>query len=98
MCSVFPNGSMVWQDRQNAVLLERSSSLEIPIQAHKTGRKKRTRNAMIFPPRVTVTLGRTKTTAIKLTLSRMSRYRIAAGAVNEAHSPEFSKKVRRSAL
>jgi hypothetical protein len=78
--------------------LERSSSLEIPIQAHKIGRKKRTRNAMIFPPRVTVTPGRTKSTAIKLTLKRMSRSRIGTGAITERFSLEPSKKCAVPAL
>jgi hypothetical protein len=72
---------MIWHDRQNAVLLERSSSLETPIDAHNIGRKISTRNAMIFPPRVTVTPGQTKSTAIKLTLKRMSKSRNEMGTV-----------------
>jgi len=71
----------MWHDKQNAVLLERSSSLETPIETHKSGRKNRMRNAMIFPPRVAVASGRKKSATIKLTLKRMSNSRNETDAV-----------------
>src|SRR5580704_11406016 len=61
---------MVWHDKQNAVVLDRSISLEIPIAPQRIGRKNRTRKAIIFPPRVAVMPGRATRTPISAALNR----------------------------
>src|SRR5580704_2210528 len=52
---------MMWQERQNAVLSERCISFCIPATSEKSGRKKSTPNARIFPARLAVIAGRTTT-------------------------------------
>src|SRR4029077_19699790 len=63
---------MIWQGRQNAVLLERSISLSIPARREKSGRKKSTPNARIFPARLTVIEGRTTRTPASTALNKTS--------------------------
>src|SRR5580658_5929588 len=72
---------MMWQDRQNAVLSERCISFSIPATREKSGRKKSTPNARIFPARLTVIAGRTTTTpastALKTTRITMANVGMA---------------------
>ena len=69
----------MWQERQNEVLLDRSNSEETPIAMHSNGSKKRTRNAIIFPLRVAVSLGHAAKTAISATLKAISDSNSAVG-------------------
>src|SRR5580692_10801905 len=60
---------MMWQERQNAVLSERCISFCIPATSEKSGRKKSTPNARIFPARLAVITGRTTTTPASTALN-----------------------------
>src|SRR5580658_10253963 len=62
---------MMWQDKQNAVLFERSISLFIPATRAKSGRKKSTPNARILPALLAVIAGRATTTPASTALNRM---------------------------
>src|SRR5580693_3779973 len=60
---------MRWQERQNAGLAERCISFSTPATREKSGRKKNTPNARIFPARLTVIAGRTTTTPASTALN-----------------------------
>src|SRR5580658_6713097 len=61
---------MMWQERQKAVLSERCISFSIPATSEKSGRKKNTPNARIFPARLTVIAGRTTNMPASAALNR----------------------------
>jgi len=63
---------MTWQDRQNSVLVDRSSSEETPIVMHSDGSRNRAMKASIFPPRVAVAPGRVTKTPISTALTAIS--------------------------
>src|ERR1700730_10769719 len=63
---------MTWQDRQNSVPFDRSSSEEKPIVIQSDGNRNRMRKARIFAPRVAVTLGRATRTPISTALRAIS--------------------------
>src|SRR5271169_5331897 len=60
---------MRWQERQNAVLSERCISFSMPSTREKSGRKKSTPNARIFPARLAVIAGRRTTTPASTALN-----------------------------
>src|SRR5271169_1361728 len=80
---------MIWQDRQNAVLLERSISLSMPATREKRGRKKSTPNARVFPARLAVIAGRTTTTPASTAVNR-TRITTAIVGIGSAHSNSSS--------
>jgi len=70
---------MIWQERQNEVLLDRSSSEETPMAMQSSGSKNKTRNARIFPRRVAVNPGHAARTATSATLKAISDSNSAVG-------------------
>src|SRR5580704_8130831 len=60
---------MMWHERQNAVLSERCISFSMPATMEKSGRKKSTPKARIFPARLTVIAGRTTKTPASAALN-----------------------------
>src|ERR1700688_4659201 len=80
---------MMWQDRQNAVLFERSISLSMPAMREKSGRKKSTPNARILPALLAVIAGRATTTPASTALNRM-RITIAIVGIEPRNSAGFS--------
>src|SRR5271169_5730109 len=73
---------MVWQERQNAVVSDCANLLETPMAPQRIGRKKRSRKARIFPPRVVVMLGRATTTPISAAVSSARlTIKVVAGAI-----------------
>src|SRR5271155_769347 len=74
MYRLLPYESMVWHDKQNAVVVERSISLEMPIAPHSAGRRKNAMKARIFPDGVLTSPGRTTITetSAALTSTRMA--------------------------
>jgi hypothetical protein len=70
---------MMWQERQNEVLLDRSNSEETPMAMHSNGSKNRTINARIFPLRVAVSPGHAAKMAISATLKAISDSNSAVG-------------------
>src|SRR5580700_1598992 len=85
MCRLFPYGSMMWQERQKAVLSERCISFSMPATREKSGRKKSTPNARIFPARLTVIAGRTTITPARTALNR-TRITMAMVGIEPAKS------------
>jgi hypothetical protein len=78
---------MVWQDRQNAVVFDRSISLAKPKKPQKIGRINNATNARIFPPRLAVTLGRQTRTPINTALNNTSPLmRLVANDINHSRS------------
>src|SRR5580693_2728081 len=76
MCRLFRYVSMMWQERQNAVLSERVISFCMPAARQNSGRKTSTQNASIFPARLAVASGRTTiahaSTALNTTRTTMA--------------------------
>src|SRR5579863_3005486 len=89
MCRLFPYESMMWQERQNAVLFERSISFSMPIASANTGRKKSTPNARIFPVRVAVAAGRATRTPASAALNK-TRITIAIVGIDPTSFRGFS--------
>src|ERR1700722_14404 len=80
---------MMWQERQNVVLSERCNSFSMPATREKSGRKKSTPNARIFPARLMVIAGRTTTTPARTALNR-TRITMATVGIELAKSNGFS--------
>src|SRR6476660_4260856 len=72
---------MMWQERQNFVLLACTSSLDAPIPAQRTGRANKARNAAIFPASVCVICGRKTNTAIRAMVSPIRKIGKGVGIV-----------------
>src|SRR5271163_1881206 len=76
---------MVWQDKQKAVVSDCAILLETPMAPQKIGRKKRSKKARIFPPRVVVMLGRATSTAISAAVSRARlTIKVVAGGIGSS--------------
>ena len=69
----FPNGSMMWHERQNVVVFERSMCAENPTALHNSGKRKSATKARIFPSRVDVSAGRATKRAAKPRPSKNKR-------------------------
>src|ERR1700721_1237017 len=89
MCRPFPYESMMWQERQNAVLFERSISFSMPIASANTGRKNSTPNARIFPVRVAVAAGRATRAPTSAALNK-TRITIAIVGIDPTRFRGFS--------
>src|SRR5580704_5127079 len=80
----------MWQERQNAVLSERCISFSMPATSEKSGRKKSTPNARIFPARLTVMAGRTTSTPASAALNRTRMTMAKVGiSSNQSDTPLF---------
>src|SRR5580704_15285522 len=89
MCRLRPYESMMWQERQNAVLLERSISFSMPAMREKSGRKKSTTNARIFPALLAVIAGRATRTPASAALNK-TRITMAIVGMEPRNSAGFS--------
>jgi hypothetical protein len=81
---------MMWQDRQNAVVFDLSSSLANPNNPQNIGRINRPTNARAFPPELMVTLGRATTTPINAALkSTNPTMRLVANGIDHPINASF---------
>src|ERR1700693_3746544 len=76
---------MMWHERQNVVVLERSMCAENPTALHNSGKRKSATKARIFPSRVAVMVGRTKKTAAKPKPSKNKRSGSVSGVIMDAN-------------
>src|SRR6202163_2747720 len=75
---------MMWQERQNVVVFERSMWGENPTALHNSGKRKSATKASIFPSRVDVRAGRATKRAAKPRPSTNNRSESVSGVIMES--------------